>query len=212
MLLRQCCCWRPTTIKNKWNTSSFRINCSDNIKPRLTCHRPENHVFGDELASVSTTARSQLYCNWPAGFYLEWSGELRKMWDFGIGKSVISPTPKVTNNWQDWYAPKTVAGWFLYFILWHMLQQWCRVSICNCGLLIEPWPLQPSPCRYLGSGQPHHPESLVCILSLGCSLRHHAINNILWQVLQNPDVPNIKAPTVLFRSDGKRPEGTTVVT
>ena len=47
--------------------------------------------------------------------------------------------------------------------------------------------------------------------SRGRSIQHHAINDIIWRSLQSADVPSTKEPTGLLRTDGKRPDGATLV-
>jgi hypothetical protein len=46
---------------------------------------------------------------------------------------------------------------------------------------------------------------------MGRSLRHHAINDVIWRALLKADVPSAKEPAGLFRSDGKRPDGATLI-
>src|SRR6218665_441891 len=47
----------------------------------------------------------------------------------------------------------------------------------------------------------------------GRSLRHHAINDIIhvWRALLRAGVPRTREPAGLFRTDGKRPDGATLV-
>src|SRR6218665_3877639 len=55
----------------------------------------------------------------------------------------------------------------------------------------------------------HH--GLVCRKSQGRSQRHFASNDIIRRALVKAGVPNTKEPLGLFRSDGKRPDGATLV-
>src|SRR6218665_4162234 len=59
-------------------------------------------------------------------------------------------------------------------------------------------------------GQEGH-HGLVCRRAQGQSLRHHAINDIIWRALLRAGVPNTREPADLFRTDGKRPDGATLV-
>src|SRR6218665_2793601 len=59
------------------------------------------------------------------------------------------------------------------------------------------------------SSDGHH--GLVCRLSKGRSIRHHAINGIIWRSLQSADVPSMKEPSGLLRTDGKRSYGATLI-
>src|SRR6218665_2235977 len=71
----------------------------------------------------------------------------------------------------------------------------CSQHKCQCGDAV--------------SSDGHH--GLVCRLSKGCSIRHHAINDIIWRSLQSADVPSMKEPSSLLRTDGKRPDGATLI-
>jgi len=55
----------------------------------------------------------------------------------------------------------------------------------------------------------HH--GLVCKQSGGRASRHFALNDIIWRALQRADTPSTKEPPGLFRSDGKRPDGATLI-
>ena len=71
----------------------------------------------------------------------------------------------------------------------------CGPHTCHCGDSVGP--------------EGHH--GFVCRRALGRSLRHHAVNDIIWRTLLKADVPCIKEPAGLFRSDGKRPDGATLI-
>ena len=71
----------------------------------------------------------------------------------------------------------------------------CRNHPCRCGEIV--------------GNDGHH--GLVCRLAYGRSRRHFEINDIIWRALQNADVPSSKEPTGLLRSDGKRPDGATLI-
>src|SRR6218665_2666876 len=47
--------------------------------------------------------------------------------------------------------------------------------------------------------------------SKGRSIRHHATNDIIWPSLQSAYVPSMKEPSGLLRTDGKRPDGATLI-
>src|SRR6218665_1514482 len=47
--------------------------------------------------------------------------------------------------------------------------------------------------------------------SSGRASRHYAINDIILRALQKADIPSSKEPLGLLRSDGKRPDGSTLV-
>src|SRR6218665_746259 len=54
-------------------------------------------------------------------------------------------------------------------------------------------------------------HGFVCRRSQGRSLRHHAVSDILWRALTKAEIPSTREPTGLFRADGKRPDGATLV-
>jgi hypothetical protein len=42
-------------------------------------------------------------------------------------------------------------------------------------------------------------------------VRHHAINDLIWRALNKANIPSMKEPAGLLRSDGKRPDGLTLI-
>jgi len=71
----------------------------------------------------------------------------------------------------------------------------CSPHTCRCGALV--------------GANGHH--GFVCKQACGRSLRHFTINDIIWRALSRADVPCTKEPVGLFRSDGKRPDGATLI-
>src|SRR6218665_3224350 len=59
-------------------------------------------------------------------------------------------------------------------------------------------------------GQEGH-HGLVYRRAQGRSLRHHAINDIIWRALPRAGGPSTREPAGLFRTDGKRPDGATLI-
>ena len=47
--------------------------------------------------------------------------------------------------------------------------------------------------------------------STGRSARHHGLNDPIWRVLSAANIPAAKEPSGLLRSDGKRPDGLTLI-
>lgn len=64
-------------------------------------------------------------------------------------------------------------------------------------------------CRDAVSSNGH--LGVVCRLSKGRSIRHHAIKDTIWRSLQNADTPSAKELMGLLRTDGKRPDGATLI-
>ena len=71
----------------------------------------------------------------------------------------------------------------------------CRPHRCHCGGLV--------------GREGHH--GLVCRKAFGRMLRHFTINDIIWRALERADIPSTKEPVGLFRTDGKRPDGATLI-
>ena len=71
----------------------------------------------------------------------------------------------------------------------------CQAHQCPCGALVEVNGLHSLPCK-LGSGK---------------HSRHASINDIIYRVCCRADNPAVKEPRGLTRTDGKRPDGSTLV-
>ena len=54
-------------------------------------------------------------------------------------------------------------------------------------------------------------HGLACRRSSGRMARHHNINDIIWRGLTRAGIPSSKEPQGLSRSDGKRPDGLTLI-
>jgi len=57
----------------------------------------------------------------------------------------------------------------------------------------------------------HGLHSFVCKKALGRSARHHALNDLVARSFASAGVPVTKEPVGLIRTDGKRPDGVTLV-
>ena len=71
----------------------------------------------------------------------------------------------------------------------------CQPFYCICGSVVDS----------LGA------HALSCKRNPGRSQRHHMINDIVWRALQKAGFPSVKEPHGLIRSDGKRPDGLTLI-
>jgi len=69
----------------------------------------------------------------------------------------------------------------------------CEPHQCPCGASVDAKGLHGLSCNG-GTGQ---------------SARHHALNDLLWRALSKADIPAVKEPSGLLRTDGKRPDGVT---
>jgi len=92
---------------------------------------------------------------------------------------------------KDWFKSEAVriaAGLRLESKL-------CEPHECVCGSSVE--------------SRGHH--GLSCRRSSGRSSRHHNLNDIVWRALAKAEVPAVKEPNGLSRSDGKRLDGLTQI-
>jgi hypothetical protein len=71
----------------------------------------------------------------------------------------------------------------------------CQPHRCPCGVLVDT----------LGS------HALSCRQNSGRTQRHHYLNDLVWRALSRAGIPSVKEPHGLVRSDGKRPDGLTLV-
>ena len=65
------------------------------------------------------------------------------------------------------------------------------------------------PCGYEVDALGLH--GLSCKRSSGRMSRHHNLNDLIWRALSRAGIPSSKEPSGLSRSDGKRPDGMTLV-
>jgi hypothetical protein len=83
-----------------------------------------------------------------------------------------------------------------------------RVAV---GLRLGSKLCEPHQCPCGANVNPEGTHGLACRRSSGRSTRHHALNDLVWRSLIRADVPSIKEPAGLLRSDGKRPDGLTQI-
>ena len=67
----------------------------------------------------------------------------------------------------------------------------------------------PCPCGTLVDARGTH--GLSCRRSAGRMARHHHLNDLIWRSLTRASIPSIKEPSGLSRTDGKRPDGLTLI-
>ena len=98
------------------------------------------------------------------------------------------------------------------------------LPIASCGLRLENEDIRVAVGLRLGAAlyQAHQCpcEALIevnglhglsCKLGSGKHSRHASINDIIYHACFRTDIPAIKEPTALTRTDGKRPDGSTLV-
>ena len=71
----------------------------------------------------------------------------------------------------------------------------CEAHECRCGSNVDTWGL----------------HAMVCKKAPARSTRHHALNDIIARAITSAWVPVMKEPSGLSRTDGKRPDGLTLV-
>ena len=71
----------------------------------------------------------------------------------------------------------------------------CQPHICVCGTMVD--------ARGL--------HSLACRKSAPRPIRHSQLNDLIWRAIKKAHIPASKEPIALSRSDGKRPDGATLV-
>ena len=54
-------------------------------------------------------------------------------------------------------------------------------------------------------------HGLICRRSADRHARHSLLNDAIWRALNKAEVQSTKEPTGLLRSDGKRPDGVTLI-
>jgi len=71
----------------------------------------------------------------------------------------------------------------------------CEPHQCPCGATVDAKGLHGLSCKG-GSGR---------------SVRHHALNDLIWRALAKADMPATKEPSGLLRTDSKRHDGVTLL-
>jgi hypothetical protein len=71
----------------------------------------------------------------------------------------------------------------------------CQVHQCTCGVNVDKRGL----------------HVLSCKRNPGRTQRHHFINDLIWRAMSRASIPSVKEPHGLTRSDGKRPDGLTLI-
>jgi len=71
----------------------------------------------------------------------------------------------------------------------------CEKHTCKCGVIVE--------------SNGHHGFS--CVKGAGRQHRHGMLNDVIWRAFTRAKIPAIKEPNGLSRSDGKRPDGVTII-
>ena len=90
----------------------------------------------------------------------------------------------------------------------HLDDEAVRVAV---GLRLGAILCEPHKCPCGSDVDAEGTHGLACRRSSGRTSRHHVINDLIWRSLLRADIPAIKEPAGLLRSDGKRPDGLTQI-
>ena len=71
----------------------------------------------------------------------------------------------------------------------------CQPHVCICGAIVDARGLHGLSCRKSG---PRH-------------IRHSQLNDLIWRAVKRAQIPATKEPFGLSRSDGKRPNGASLI-
>ena len=71
----------------------------------------------------------------------------------------------------------------------------CEPHVCQCGAQVDA----------------RGTHGLACSQSAGRHPRHGQLNDIIWRALQRAQIPSTKEPIGITRTDGKRPDGVTLI-
>jgi len=98
------------------------------------------------------------------------------------------------------------------------------LPISNCGLRLDDEAIRvavglrlgvnlchPHPCPCGSQVDARGSHGLSCRQSSGRTARHHNLNDLVWRALSRAGIPASKEPSGLSRSDGKRPDGMTLI-
>lgn len=98
------------------------------------------------------------------------------------------------------------------------------LPITSCGLRLDDEAIRVAVCLRLGANlcEPHQcpcgafvdasgSHGLSCKQGSGKTARHSALNDIIWRSLNKAGVPAVKEPSGLSRTDGKRPDGLSLI-
>src|SRR5271155_809314 len=106
----------------------------------------------------------------------------------------------------------------------HSGNSWHVLPISSCGLRLDDEAIRVAVGLRLGANlcEPHvcscgdfvdarGTHGLACRQNVGRMLRHHHLNDMFCRSFARANIPSVKEPVGLSRSDGKRPDGMTLV-
>jgi hypothetical protein len=87
----------------------------------------------------------------------------------------------------------------------------CEAVRVAVGLRLGVKLCEPHQCPCGAKVNPEGTHGLACRRSAGRITRHHALNDLVWRELGRANIPAVKEPVGLVRSDGKRPDRLTQI-
>ena len=181
----------------------------------------ENDILAGSILSFEDKYISDATLSWKSLSYAEIPPEpasrFQKVWDTEVSTAVyngiLTRCPgdadqarlKTANSPRagDWLNAPPIASVSL-----RLSDEEIRVAV---GYRLGSFICQPHQCvrgSFVGARGLH---GLSCRKSVPRNVRHSLINDILWRAIKKAQVPACKEPVGLSRSDGKRPDGATLI-
>ena len=179
----------------------------DNILSSIPSHTDQDVIRAQEIWSNLSKVDSQTgitVCS-------------QKSWDNRVTQTVYSDLLDKSSNSLD-------KARFLAVSAPHSSDWLNALPISSCGLRLDDEAVRVAVGLCLGTSlcEPHTcicgaavnvlgTHGLACKRSAGRIGRHNFLNDIIWRALNRVNIPAVKEPQGLVRSDGKRPDGVTQI-
>lgn len=173
------------------------------------CHITTDESSSRSLARWNSLAGSQAPVNLQESCQRTWDTAVTEH----VFKSLLNSQPDSTDRARllaaaaphsgDWLhaMPITACGLRLnneavrVAVSLRLGTELCQVHQCCCGATVNKRGL----------------HVLSCKRNSGRSQRHHYLNDLVWRAMSRAGIPSLKEPHGLARSDGKRPDGLTLI-
>ena len=180
------------------------------------------HLVPPRLRNSSTPHLEEARTQWSLGHGLSppegTAQQLQKAWDTlkasGIAESLLESAPDPRSRARLLAASTKEAGAWLSALPicslgLRMDDNTVRVAV---GLRLGTSPCRPHLCAHCGAEVDcKATHGLSCRRSEGRHYRHAALNDIVHRALTSAHIPSRLEPSGIFHSDGKRPDGITMV-
>ena len=191
----------PAYLASAASTDTLQIQILDRCRPPADHHRHEYLTSWSNLAGPISVAPSAKQSSWDYPIVLSDRRKVEESLSSPFQRaSFLAATAPHSGDWMyalpisscglrlDDEAVRVAVGLRLGLDL-------CVPHQCRCGLPVD--------ARGL--------HSLVCKHAPGRTARHHAVNDIVARAFSAADIPVSKEPVGLFTTDGKRPDGMTLI-